>query len=101
MSSWLDKLSLAKQFILIFLAALALMGTGTGMALLHSYNLHLNSKKQELQDILDTTRSITNYYAAQAQSGAMTTQEAQTKALAAISSPLARMARCSPSPTRR
>ncbi|MBB5373095.1 methyl-accepting chemotaxis protein [Acidocella aromatica] len=85
MSRLLDKLSITKQFVLIFLMALAIMASGTGMALLHSYNLHLGAKKKELQDILDTTRTITSYYVAQAQSGAMTTQEAQSKALAAIS----------------
>ncbi|MDD2704082.1 MAG: methyl-accepting chemotaxis protein [Acidocella sp.] len=81
----LDRISLTRQFILMFLAALGLMVTGTGMALLHSYDLDLTAKQATIRNLLESARSVTDYYIAQAQSGAMTTQAAQAQALAVLS----------------
>jgi len=69
----------------MFLAALALMASGTGLALLHSYDLDVADKKTEIRNLLESAQSITEHYVAEAQSGALTTQAAQVQALAALS----------------
>ena len=84
MSRLLGRLSISWQFMLLFLTALALMGTGTATALYLSYKMEMNSKQAQILAVDNAASSIAKYYVAQAASGAMTTEQAQTLAAQAI-----------------
>ncbi len=84
--SVLRRLSITWQFNLLFLFALGLMVAGTIFSTRQSYQLEIQAKQAQIQALDQAGLSIANYYAAQAQSGAMTEAAAQQAALAAIGS---------------
>ncbi|NIE81744.1 methyl-accepting chemotaxis protein [Asaia sp. As-1742] len=85
MNNLLIKISLTKQFFIIFLLALLIMISGTGMALKHSYDLYMEAKQKEIIDILDSTKSIIDRYVSQESAGQLSRTEAQQKARELIS----------------
>ncbi|MGE4482040.1 methyl-accepting chemotaxis protein [Acidocella sp.] len=84
--TFLRRLSITWQFTLLFFFALGLMVSGTIIATLQTYHLEIDAKEAQIQAVDESGRSIVDYYIAQAQSGALSVEEAQKAALAAISS---------------
>jgi methyl-accepting chemotaxis protein len=84
--SVLRRLSITWQFTLLFIFALGLMIAGTAVSTFRTYQLEIQAKEAQIQAMDETARSIAEYYVSLAQSGAMTTPDAQKAALAAISS---------------
>ena len=81
----LDRISITRQFMVLFAMAVMLMASGTGMALMHSYEMDFAAKKAQVRSLAESGQAIAEYYVAQAQSGALSTQAAQAQALAALS----------------
>jgi methyl-accepting chemotaxis protein len=80
----LSRPSITWQFMLLFLIALTLMGTGTSTALYLSYRMEMDAKQAQITAIDDAGTSIAEYYVAQAARGAISTADAQKAAKAAI-----------------
>jgi methyl-accepting chemotaxis protein len=64
--------------------AVALTLTGLGLTLNRSYNLAMEDKRAELNHLTESVASVVKFYVQQAQSGAMSTANAQKMAEAAL-----------------
>jgi methyl-accepting chemotaxis protein len=84
MSRLLGRLSIAWQFMLLFLIALTLMATGTATALYLSYQMEITAKEAQITALDAAGRSLAEYYVAQAASGAMSTPDAEAAAKLAL-----------------
>lgn len=84
MSRLLGRLSITWQFMLLFLTALILMGSGTATALYLSYQMEMHAKQAQITALDDAGKSIAEYYVTQAARGTMTTAAAQAAASIAI-----------------
>lgn len=73
------------QLALLSLLALFVMGFGTLASLREAYQLDMNGKEHVIMAIDEASLSLVNHYVALADSGKMTTDQAQSAALAAIS----------------
>jgi methyl-accepting chemotaxis protein len=80
----LAHLSITWQFMLLFLIALTLMGTGTSTALYLSYRMEMDAKQAQITAIDASAASIAEYYVTQAGNGTMSTADAQKAAKTAI-----------------
>ncbi|WP_297370361.1 methyl-accepting chemotaxis protein [Acidocella sp.] len=84
MSRFFQRLSITWQLMGLFFMALTLMSTGTIASLWQCDRLSMATTKNEIIALATTGQSIAQYYVRQAETGAMTTQQAQAAALAAI-----------------
>ncbi len=84
MSRLLGRISITWQFMLLFLIALTLMGSGTSTALYLSYRMEMNAKQAQITALDAASASIAEYYMAQAADGSMSTTTAQAAAKTAL-----------------
>ena len=84
MSRLLGRISITWQFMLLFLIALTLMGSGTSTALYLSYQMEMSAKQAQITAIDAASASIAEYYVAQAANGSMSTPAAQAAAKTAL-----------------
>lgn len=84
MPHFLGRLSITWQFMLLFLIALTLMGSGTSTALYLSYRMEMDAKQAQITALDAAGTSIAEYYVTQAANGIMSTADAQKAAKTAI-----------------
>ncbi len=80
----LNRISIAWQFTLLFIMAITLMLSGTALTLAQKYNLEMADKRAQITALAQAGQSVIEAYVAQAQSGAMSTAQAQAAAARAI-----------------
>jgi len=77
-------MSITRQFVLISCLGVLLSVGGMGLSLQRSYNQALSAKEAEIRQISEIGVTIVNSFVQQAQSGQITTAEAQQRALHAL-----------------
>jgi len=82
--SLFSRMSITRQFILISTLGALLALSGMGISLDRSYNQALSARQDKVRAISEVGVSIAESFVRQAQSGAITTAEAQKRALQAL-----------------
>ncbi len=77
-------MSIAQQFLLLGLFGVVLTVTGLGLTLKRSHDLAYEAKRTEIRNEAEEGASIVRYFVQQEQSGAMTREEAQSRAKQAV-----------------
>jgi methyl-accepting chemotaxis protein len=80
----LSQLSIIHRFALLGLLGVLLTVTAAGVGLKASYDIALDAKKAEIRALVDAAVTTTESYVTLAQSGQLTTAEAQRRALSAL-----------------
>ena len=80
----ISKMSVARQFIVLAALGLILTVIGTGLALKRGHDQAFEAKRGEIQNEAEEAASVVRHYVQQEQSGAMTREAAQGRALEAL-----------------
>jgi methyl-accepting chemotaxis protein len=84
MNAFFARLSITRQFTALAILGVVLTLAGLGLALKRSYDLAFDAKRAEVLHILENGTSLVRLFVAKANSGAMSTADAQRLALDAI-----------------
>jgi methyl-accepting chemotaxis protein len=84
MLSFLSRLSISRQFVLLAVLGVLLTISGLGLALSRSHDLAYTAKRAEIQHEAEEGASIARHFLKLEQGGALTRDEAQKRALEAL-----------------
>ncbi len=80
----ISRMSVARQFMLLALLGVILTVAGVGLTLKRSHDLAFEAKRIEIKNEAEEGASIVRYFVQREQSGAMTREEAQKRAIEAL-----------------